>query len=278
MSTPSSDLDLAARREAAIEVAEAAGALALDYFRNRDRLSVEAKRTPQDVVSEADREVELMIRDRLARAFPDDAFLGEEHGLAPGTSGLTCLVDPIDGTSPFLSGLPSWCVSIGAAIAGTPVIGVIHAPCHGETYAARQGGEATLNGAAIRVDEGHGIRDGLIGFGFNDHVPPAAAGAAVEAIAAEGGSFIRNGSGALMLAYVAAGRLIAYAEPRMAPWDCMAGYCLVASAGGRIRPYPYADGAFAVPAPVLAANRACYESVRDLLRLEDAAAWNKSAA
>lgn len=274
MNTEPADADLAARCALATRVAEAAGALALDYFHNRDRLSVEAKRTPQDVVSEADREVELMIRDRLAGAFPADAFLGEEHGLTPGTSGLTWVVDPIDGTSPFLAGLPTWCVSIGAAIGNTPVIGVIHAPCLGETYVASRGAAATLNGAPIRVDEQHGIRDGLIGFGSNDHVRPAAVGAAIEAIAAAGGSWIRNGSGALMLAYVAAGRLIAYAEPRMAPWDCMAGYCLIACAGGEILPYPHADGAFVVPAPVLAANRASYEALRTMLRLEDPAAWD----
>lgn len=267
------ELDLAARCEVATRVAEDAGALALEYFRNRDRLTIEAKRTPQDMVSEADREVELMIRAHLER-FANDAFLGEEHGLTPGTSGLTWVVDPIDGTSPFLAGLPTWCVSIGAAIGGTPVIGVIHAPCLGETYVARRGEAATLNGAPIHVDEAHGIRDGLIGFGSNDHVRPAAVGRAVEAIMAAGGSWIRNGSGALMLAYVAAGRLIAYAEPRMAPWDCMAGYCLVASAGGEILPYPVADGAFVTPAPVLAGSPASFDAVRTMLRLEDPTAWS----
>ena len=120
-------------------MAEEAGALALDYFNRRETLVIEQKRDPQDVVSVADREVENLIRKRVAEKFPDDGFLGEEYGLQPGTSGLTWVVDPIDGTSPFVNGMPNWCVSIALLKDEEPIIGVIAAPCHQEVYAAAAG-------------------------------------------------------------------------------------------------------------------------------------------
>jgi myo-inositol-1(or 4)-monophosphatase len=137
--TAAATIDIAARMARAESVARRAGALALEHFHARDRLVIEAKRHPTDLVSEADREVETLIRRDLAGAFPDDAQLGEEHGLSPGTSGLTWVIDPIDGTAPYLNGLPGWCVSIGACDAEGPAIGVIYAPVLGEMFVSARG-------------------------------------------------------------------------------------------------------------------------------------------
>ncbi len=104
-------------------VARAGGEKALAYFNQRDTLVVETKHDLQDVVSRADREVEQMIDQQIRASFPDDGFLGEEYGLQPGTSGYTWVVDPIDGTSPFLNGMPNWCVSVAVLHDGVPVIG-----------------------------------------------------------------------------------------------------------------------------------------------------------
>lgn len=122
-------IGLDARFALAQSIARDAGAVALGYFNEREKLVIETKRDPQDVVSIADREVENLIRARVAETLPDDGFLGEEYGLTDGTSGFTWVVDPIDGTSPFVNGMPNWCVSIAVLCAGEPVIGVIYAPC-----------------------------------------------------------------------------------------------------------------------------------------------------
>ncbi len=145
------EAELARRFDVAVAVAREAGQLALDHFRNLDALEVEQK-GHQDLVSRADREVEALIRRRLMEAFPGDAFLGEEDGLigAPGDGG-TWAVDPIDGTSSFLAGIPAWCVSIAFAVGGEVEIGVINEPVTDELFTARRGGVARLNGAPMEA-------------------------------------------------------------------------------------------------------------------------------
>jgi myo-inositol-1(or 4)-monophosphatase len=234
-------------------LAREAGKLAFDYFNRRETLVVETKRDLQDVVSIADREVEELIRTRFAEAYDTDGVLGEEFGLQAGVSGFTWVVDPIDGTSPFVNGMPNWCVSIALLHAGLPVAGVIYAPCFEELYAASLGKGATLNGKPLTLDASRTIQNGVTGFGANSHVTPASVGKFVEALLEAGGNFIRNGSGALMLAYVAAGRLVGYYEPYMHAWDCLAGYCLVKEAGGWYHPFPTEGERLTKGSPVLAA-------------------------
>ena len=168
--------DLEARLALAEAMAREAGAVALDYFKRRETLVIETKRDPQDVVSIADREVENLIRERIAAAFPKTAILGEEYGVSAGTSGYTWVVDPIDGTSPFVNGMPNWCVSIAVLHDEEPVIGVIYAPCHDELYAAAVGMGATLNGKVLKLDPSRTIRNAVTGIGANNHVTPAFVG------------------------------------------------------------------------------------------------------
>lgn len=260
-------LDLDARFSLAKTLAREAGALALTYFNAREKLIVETKADPQDVVSIADREVEQLIRDGITALHPDDGILGEEYGLAPGTSGFTWVIDPIDGTSPFVNGIPSWCVSIAVLHDGQPVIGVIYAPCNDEFYASALGQGATLNGKKLALDNSRNIRNGVTGIGANHHVQPAVVGAMVVKLLEARGTFIRNGSGALMLAYVAAGRLVGYYEPYMHAWDCLAGYCLVREAGGSFHPFPVEGEALTKGAPVLAACPGAMDDLRKLAAL-----------
>ncbi|MFD1882929.1 inositol monophosphatase family protein [Paracoccus pacificus] len=267
---------LTARLARAEQVAGRAARLALDHYHRRDALVIETKRHPTDLVSEADRAVEALIRDALADAFPDDALLGEELGLTPGTSGVTWIIDPIDGTAPYLNGLPGWCVSIGAMDGDGPAIGVIAAPMLNETFTAMRGGPARLNGATItasRLD----LQHGMLGVGANDRVPAARVGEMLGALTGAGSSWIRYGSGALMLAWVAAGRLVGYVEPRMSAWDCMAGYCLIGAAGGRLLPFPADEQGLIRPAPVLGANCASYDDLLRLTRLDDDRFWTTTA-
>ncbi|ASY72615.1 inositol monophosphatase [Sinorhizobium fredii USDA 205] len=255
---------LEARLALAETVGREAGAVALDYFDRRETLIVETKRDPQDVVSIADREVENLIRERLGEIYPDDGILGEEYGLLAGRSGFTWVIDPIDGTSPFVNGMPNWCISIALLHDGVPVVGVISAPCHGELYAAALGLGARLNGKALSLDASRTIRNAVTGLGANTHVTPAFVAKMVENLLEAGGTFIRNGSGALMLAYVAAGRLVGYYEPYMHAWDCLAGYCLVKEAGGWYLPFPVDGGRLTKGAPVLAAAPGAIEDLRKL--------------
>ncbi|SES39088.1 inositol monophosphatase family protein [Rhizobium sp. NFR03] len=254
--------DLDARFTLAQTIARNAGAVALDYFNRRETLVIETKRDAQDVVSIADREVENLIRAGVADIYPEDGFLGEEYGLAAGTSGYTWVVDPIDGTSPFVNGMPNWCVSIAVLFDSKPVIGVIFAPCFDELYAAATGKGAVLNGRVLQLDPSRTIRNAVTGIGANNHVTPAFVGKMVETLMEAGGNFIRNGSGALMLAYVAAGRLVGYYEPYMHAWDCLAGYCLVSEAGGWHHPFPVDGEQLTRGSPVLAAAPGAVEDLR----------------
>ncbi|MBW9118031.1 inositol monophosphatase family protein [Rhizobium cauense] len=255
---------LEARLALAEAVAREAGEVALDYFRKRQTLVIETKRDPQDVVSIADREVENLIRARFHEAYPEDGILGEEYGIEHGSSGFTWVVDPIDGTSPFVNGMPNWCVSIGLLHDEVPVVGVISAPCHGELYSAALGMGATLNGETLALDPTRNIRNAVTGIGANNYVSPAVVAKMVESLLDAGGNFIRNGSGALMLAYVAAGRLVGYYEPYMHAWDCMAGYCLVKEAGGWYHPFPAKGERLTKGAPVLAAAPGAIDDLRSI--------------
>ncbi|MHC1548386.1 inositol monophosphatase family protein [Phyllobacterium sp. K27] len=244
-----------------------AGVLALKYFNAREQLIVETKADPQDVVSIADREVEELIRSRIVESFPDDAVLGEEYGVSVGTSDYTWVIDPIDGTSPFVNGMPSWCISIAALYGEEIAIGVIYVPCNDELYASALGMGATLNGKVLKLNGDRTIRNAVTGIGANHHVSPASVARIVEKLLDAGGNFIRNGSGALMLAYVAAGRLVGYYEPYMHAWDCMAGYCLVKEAGGWHHPFPVKGDGLTKGAPVLAAATGAVSDLRAIANL-----------
>ncbi|MBP1851580.1 inositol monophosphatase family protein [Rhizobium halophytocola] len=256
------------RFAAATSLGPKAGALALGYFNRRDDLAVETKRDLHDVVSIADREVEQLIRTEIGRLFPEDGILGEEYGLEGGSSGFTWVIDPIDGTSPFVNGMPSWCVSIAVLQDGNPVIGVIFAPCFDELYTAMKGDGARLNGKPLVLDASRSVRNAVTGLGANNHVTPQVVAGIVERLLEGGGNFIRNGSGALMLAYVAAGRLVGYYEPYMHAWDCMAGFCLVAEAGGLCHPFPTQGDRLTKGAPVLAAGPGAFEDLRKIAAFE----------
>ena len=214
-------------------LAREAGRLAYDYYTRRAELAIESKGL-QDVVSIADKKVEELIRGQLEERCPEDGFLGEETGAseggAPGQA--VWVVDPIDGTSCFLGGMPTWCVSIALVVDGEIAIGVIYDPNVDELYAARRGGGTYLNGQRQPVPPARSVKDGLFGTGFSHRSRPQDLVPFIDALLREGGMFMRNGSGALMLAYVAVGRLVGYYEPHINSWDCLAGLLLVREAGG----------------------------------------------
>ena len=243
---------------AAEAVALRAGMLALDYFRSEglERLS----KGPQDFVSEADIKVEALIRETISTAFPEDGMLGEEDGLRAGTSGYTWVVDPIDGTTNFLDGLPGWVVSVAVLKGEAVEIGVIQDPCAGELFMAYRGGGAHLNGHLLPPLAHSDLSSGTVGIGFPRNADPEQFATFVGALLKGGGNFYRNGSAASMLAQVAAGRLAAAYQSHLKSWDCLAGLLLIEEAGGKVLDYDTVT-MLQHGAPVLGAAPGVFEQI-----------------
>lgn len=230
------------RFDYAKSIIDEAAKLALDYFNNFTSLKVESKLNGQDVVSIADKNVEIFLRDKLTTAFPQDGFLGEEDGLEDGTSGYLWVVDPIDGTSNFLHGISEWCVSVGLMHDGDYVAGLISVPCRNELFLAQKGKGATLNDKPIQAGHDQSITDGLTGIGANLRVPPARVSDTINRLLSAGGMFERGGSGAIALTNVACGRFVGYYEPHINLWDVAAGICLIREAGGWVSDFQAGEG------------------------------------
>ena len=220
-----------------IDTAQAAartgGTLALDMFAKRSSLDVNLKGS-QDRATEADRRVEQAVRAAIRQRIPHARILGEEFGLEqdPVEDDDLWVVDPIDGTDCFVFGLPMWSISIAWMQSGTIRTGVVYDPIHDEMFVAAHGFGAQCNGERIRASGATDLESGLTGIGHSSRVRPEQTLEAMRQLLARGGLFHRCGSGALSLAWVAAGRLIAYYEPHMNAWDCLAGLLLVREAGG----------------------------------------------
>ena len=241
-----------------------AAALARRHYESQDALTVRSKGT-QDVVSEADTEVETLIRAAVEERFPDDAFFGEEfgHNDVDGAQAIW-IVDPIDGTQPFLCELSSWCVSIGFAWQGRLEMGFLAAPARDEIFLGRRGHGATLNGRPIRVSESTSLDDGLLSIGMSPRIGPEEIVPIVDALLRQGVVYYREGSGALSLAYVAAGRLIGYIESHLNSWDGAAGVAIVEAAGGVVNDFLTPESLFK-GAPIIAANEVLYPQLEAVL-------------
>lgn len=235
-------------RDLARDIATEAGDLAKRRRAEGVRLAA-TKSTLADIVTEADREVEDLIRSRLASERPGDGFLGEESAQDDGTTGVTWVVDPIDGTVNYAAGIPSYSVSIAAVRGGTTfatwqaLAGVVRAPALGETFVAARGA-----GSLVQLDDGGSAPCRIVtdfpagallatGFGYD---PRTHAGdiATVQRVMPLARDVRRIGSAALDLAYVAAGRIDGFFERGLNAWDLAAGAILVEEAGGSVAELP----------------------------------------
>ncbi len=221
------------RLEFAKKTARQAGVLAMEFFASIGDLIIEQKGV-QDLVSNADRDVEVFIRDAIANEFPEDGIVGEEFDNVASSSGYIWVIDPIDGTANFVTGIPQWCVILACVHEDQTKIATIYEPGADEMFSAMKGSGAFLNDKSISVSTTTGLDHGNLGVGMNGRTETSAVVKFVDELASRGGIFFRNASGGLMLCYVAAGRLIGYAEPHMNAWDCLAGQLLIAEAGGRV--------------------------------------------
>lgn len=229
-----SSVDLDRREAFCREVVRAAGALALERFRDRAAVTMTLKGS-QDYLTETDGQVESLLAERIRAAFPDDGFLGEERG--GGDAPRLWVVDPIDGTANFARFIPHFCVSIAFVEHGRTEIGAIFNPVTDELFFARRGRGAAMNGNPMRVAGTDSFEAATIEIGWSSRVSNDDYLRLVAATLAGGANVRRGGSGCLAIAYVADGRIDAYAELHMNAWDCLAGMLMVEEAGGYVSPF-----------------------------------------
>jgi myo-inositol-1(or 4)-monophosphatase len=213
-----------------------AAAVAMRYFADRDSLGTSMKGF-QDWLTAADGAVEKLLRAHIAEAFPQDGVLGEEGGYSKGASDGLWIIDPIDGTANFARGDRIWSISIGFVWKGAPELGLIAAPALGETFLARRGKGARLNGAPIRASTTDDMRRSTIEIGWSPRMPVEDYVATLTRVLALGANVKRCASGALGMAHIANGRSDGYIELHINSWDVAAGLVIASEAGAFISAY-----------------------------------------
>jgi myo-inositol-1(or 4)-monophosphatase len=232
----------------AVEAAKTAGALLVERVQRGAEREVSAKSTPTDLVSEADLASEHAIRELLARRRPDDGFVGEEGTHTEGTSGLSWVVDPLDGTVNFLFGIPQWCVSVAVRDSEGTIAGAVYDPNRNELFSASRERAATLAGPRGEIELGGPQMTGrgggelataMVATGLAYDADVRAAQAKVLArLAPEVRDIRRFGSAALDLTWTAAGRYDAYFERTVKQWDIAAGALICERAGLQVIELP----------------------------------------
>jgi myo-inositol-1(or 4)-monophosphatase len=230
----------------ALRAARKASELIERSLEHLDHIDVEQKGL-NDFVSEVDRKAEQEVIYTLKKAFPDHAFLGEESGLSGNPeSDYRWIIDPLDGTTNFLHGIPHFSVSLACSFKGQLLHGVVLDPVKREEFTASRGKGAFLNGRRMRVSQRKDLNAALIGTGIPfsgfalEHIEPYLA--CLREIASQTAGIRRPGSAALDLAYVAAGRYDGFWEMNLKEWDVAAGIILIREAGGMISDFKGGGG------------------------------------
>ncbi|MGD9795295.1 MAG: inositol monophosphatase family protein [Acidimicrobiia bacterium] len=229
-------VDLHELRDLAMRLASQATSLVMDGL-HKTRTSVTTKSSAVDLVTETDKASEKLIVESIRAARPGDGFIGEEGTDIASTTGVRWVIDPIDGTTNFVYGHPGFGVSIAAQLNGHTVVGVVHDCMLGEQFVAVQGEGATRNGQPIWCSSSTKLATSLIATGFSyDARRRVEQATKVASIIGQVRDIRRRGSAALDLCWVACGRVDAYYEAHVNPWDIAAGEIIVREAGGRTAP------------------------------------------
>ena len=207
--------------------------IALGHFSGKLTITAKPDRT---LVTQADTQVETLLRERIAEAFPSHGILGEEYGSEPGDGDSRWIIDPIDGTINFAHGIPLNCVSIGIEHEGEMILGAVYNPHMNELFFAEKGRGATLNNKPIKVStETEVIKACLVtGFPYTYLDMPNGPLEIFERFIRKGVPVRRLGSAAIDLCWVAAGRFDGFYEHKLEAWDSAAGSLIVEEAGGRV--------------------------------------------
>lgn len=250
----------------AVAAARRAGDIIVRHLDRLDSLNVQAKQR-NDFVSEVDRLAEQDIIETIRRSHPGHAFLAEESGRLDGNPEYVWVIDPLDGTTNFLHGFPTFSVSIALKLRGRLEHGVIYDPMRQELFTASRGGGAQLDGRRIRVAHRRGLDGALVGTGFPfrnlDNLGPYFG--MLETVIRQTAGARRAGSAALDLAYVAAGRLDGFFELGLKEWDVAAGSLLVQEAGGLVGA-PDGSPEITSSGDILAANPRLFKALARALR------------
>jgi myo-inositol-1(or 4)-monophosphatase len=216
----------------AVRAARSAGRILMRYYEHTDSLQVDQK-SRNDFVSEVDRQAEQVIIHELRSKYPSHAILGEETGSHRGDD-FEWVIDPLDGTTNYLHGVPQFSVSIALKHKGQLEHGLVYDPLRDEMYTASRGGGTRLNDRRLRVTQRIGLEGALLGTGFpfrDQRFMPEYL-RMLEALIKDTAGIRRPGSAALDFAYVAAGRNDGFWELGLSQWDFAAGALLVREAGG----------------------------------------------
>jgi myo-inositol-1(or 4)-monophosphatase len=239
--------------------------------RNRGIVDVDTKSTGTDMVTEYDRAAEAQIVGELRRLRPDDAIVGEEGTDRAGSSGVSWLIDPIDGTTNFLYGLPGYAVSIAAVDEQGPLVGAVAVPTFGEVFTAERGRGAWCNGELLRCSDQNVLAESLVATGFSYVAERRARQAQVlQEVLPRVRDIRRFGAAAVDLCHVGAGRVDGYYENGLNPWDSAAG-ALVASEAGAV--LGGLDGGPPRPEALVAAAPGIFVALQALLVRAGAADW-----
>jgi myo-inositol-1(or 4)-monophosphatase len=219
-----------------LELAKRVGDEAGELLQKRPiEFEVKSKSTAIDVVTQMDSQSEAHIVSEILKARPDDGIIGEEGSERTSKSGITWVIDPLDGTVNYLYGLPGWNVSIAAKDSQGVVVGVVVAPTINSTWFASRGGGAFLNGQVITCNEGVELNRALIatGFAYDVDARPAQL-AQLSEILTRIRDLRRNGAAAVDLCHVAMGALDGYFEKGLQEWDWAAGSLIATEAGAKV--------------------------------------------
>ena len=248
-----------------MRAARRAGDLIVRSLSRLDSLKIDTKGR-NDFVTDIDRNAEAEIIATIRRSHPDHAYLAEESGRGGGDSEFVWIIDPLDGTTNFLHGFPTFAVSIALQHRGRLQHAVVYDPMRQEFFTASRGDGAQLEGKKIRVSSQRTLEGSLIGTGFPYRMEGAYIDdylAMLKVIMGTAAGVRRPGAAALDLAYVAAGRIDGFWELGLAPWDTAAGTLLIQEAGGRVG--TPAGSEYALGPNIVAGNPKVYQGLLDAL-------------
>ena len=248
-----------------MRAARRAGDLFVRSLSRLDSLKIDTKGR-NDFVTDIDRNAEAEIIATIRRSHPDHAYLAEESGRGGGDSEFVWIIDPLDGTTNFLHGFPTFAVSIAVQHRGRLQHAVVYDPMRQEFFTASRGDGAQLEGKKIRVSSQRTLEGSLIGTGFPYRMEAAYIDdylAMLKVVMAAAAGVRRPGAAALDLAYVAAGRIDGFWEFGLAPWDTAAGTLLIQEAGGRVG--TPAGSEYALGPNIVAGNPKVYQGLLDAL-------------
>lgn len=263
------DLDLLKILEQVLKVTAKVGDFQLEHWNKVSNTDIEEK-TANQLVSFVDKESEKILKEEMLKILPDSSFLGEESGSEEvEKSEFLWIVDPLDGTTNYLHGLPVFSISVALLKGGEPIVGVVDCPVLKETFSAVKGGGSFLNGAPITVAQNNNLTDTLIATGF-PYYKFDRMEAYLEVLAElmqNTHGLRRMGSAAIDLAYTAAGRFDGFFEMNLSPWDVAAGVLLVREAGGRVTDFNGSPDVI-FNKEILASSEKIYSQFFDSVRLK----------